>query len=148
MDIFLSEQTRVDKRIDEVGPQLVDIALQGRLVSIELHKVKNALKLPRSMEHNFLGSEISEDVSGKFVEIKNEFDVYAEKSSIVIKDLTKILTEIRHPASVISSFKEQHFNSMDSRNSMFRQKSVTIPSLYNLCHRPIVDIQCQRGDMR
>jgi hypothetical protein len=97
MDIFQNEQTRVEKRIPEVVPQLEDVATRGGIIGRRLHELKNGLKYPESSGHNFLGSEINvKDVTSKFDEIKNELGHYSENSAILIKDLTRILTEVRY----------------------------------------------------
>src|ERR1700738_3711646 len=96
MDIFRNEQTRVDKRIEEVVPQLEEVGLRGQLVGDQLYKIKNALKHPASSGNNLIGSDLNTgNVNTKLEEIKNELDVYAEKSRTLIADLTKILTDIR-----------------------------------------------------
>jgi hypothetical protein len=98
MDIFKSEQARVEKRIDEVVPQLEDVGARGRMIAAELHKIRNALKHPASSGGNVFGSDLStEQVQKKFGDIKLELDVYSEKSGTLIADLTKIITEIRYP---------------------------------------------------
>jgi hypothetical protein len=99
MDIFQNEQTRVEKRIHEVVPQLEGVALRGRIIMEELHKIKNALKHPSSAGNDLFGSDKESEGSSKFEVIKNELEVYAEKSSALITDLTKILTDIRFARS-------------------------------------------------
>ena len=104
MDIFQSEQARVEDRIDEVIPLLEDVATRGRMIAGDLHIIKNAIKYPNSLDHKVIGSGLHpDDVSHKFGKVKNELDVYAEKSSIVIKELTKIITEIRYIYFIFSS---------------------------------------------
>jgi hypothetical protein len=97
MDIFQNEQTRVEKRINEVLPQLEDIGARGLLISKHLYETKNAVKYPKSRGHGLLGSDIhKEDIDDKFGQIKAELSLYSENSGSLIRDLSKILTEIRY----------------------------------------------------
>jgi hypothetical protein len=97
MDIFQNEQTRVEKRIPEVVPQLEDIGARGKIIAEKLHNLKNALKYPASAGHNLSGSGLgAEDVSANFEKVKHELGAYSENSAILINDLTKILTEVRY----------------------------------------------------
>jgi hypothetical protein len=97
MDIFQNEQTRVEKRIPEVVPQFEDIGTRGKIIGGKLHELKNALKYPASAGHNLSGSGLgAEDVSANFEKVKHELGAYSENSAILIKDLTKILTEVRY----------------------------------------------------
>jgi hypothetical protein len=101
MNIFQSEQARVEDRIDEVVALLEDVGARGRIVAEDCHIIKNAITYPDSLGHKLIGSELHPDnVSDKFGKVGNELDVYAEKSSIVIKELTKILIEIRYDTFV------------------------------------------------
>jgi hypothetical protein len=97
MDIFQSEQARVEKRIDEVVSQLQDIGLRGQFINKKLYTLRNALKYPDHARRSVLElGESEKESNDSFAEIKAELLAYAEKSSILIQDLTKILTEIRY----------------------------------------------------
>jgi len=97
MDIFRNEETRVAARIDAVVPQFEEIGQCGRIISGKLHEIKNALKYPKSSGHSFLGSQLPRaEAEAKLEKVKNELDVYAEKSKAAINDVTRILTEIRY----------------------------------------------------
>ena len=107
MDIFQSEQARINDKIDEVVPLLEDVGSsredhRGR--SATLSRMQSSI--PDSLGHKLIGSELhTDDVSGKFEKVRNELDVYAEKSRIVIKELTKMLTDIRYNSFILNSFK-------------------------------------------
>ena len=95
MDMFRSEKTQIDKRIPEVLPQLDDLGQRGKIISERLHKVKNAVKYPKAKGGSLFGSEKSRDeVEYDLKAIKGELDVYGEKASILVGDLTVILTQI------------------------------------------------------
>src|SRR5208282_3825209 len=97
MDIFQIERACVHRRIDEVIPQLEDIGVRGSIINEKLHTLRNALQSPEFSGLKIFGSGMdTEDVSDKFGTIKNELDAYAENSSIMIQELTKMLTEIRY----------------------------------------------------
>ena len=96
-------------------------AARGRIIAEDLHIIKNAIKYPDSLGHKLIGSGLHpDDVSDKFGKVRNELDVYAEKSSIVIKELTKILTEIR-------------YNSFIFLKAHLRDKTVTLWVLGTPC---------------
>jgi hypothetical protein len=95
MDMFRSEKTQIDDRIHEVVPQLEDLGCRGNIINKNLHKVKNAVKSPKSLGGGLFGSEKSKDeIEYDLKAIKGELDVYGEKASILIGDLTVILTQI------------------------------------------------------
>jgi len=97
MDMFRSEKTQIDKRLPEVHPKLEDLGQRGKIIAEKLHEIKNAVKYPRVKGHVFFGSEKSKDeVEVEAKNTKCELDVYGEKASILVGDLTVILTQIRH----------------------------------------------------
>ena len=149
MYIFQTEQARVDDRIDEVIPLLEDVATLGRIIAGDLHIIKNAIKYPDSLGNKLIGSGLHpDDVSDKFGKVRNELDVYAEKSSIVITELKKILTEIRYNSFVFSSCKGQNSDSLGSRNSLLWQKSASLPPRNYCRYRVVLDIQHQCCHLR
>ena len=98
MDMFRSEKSQIDKRIPEVLPQLQDLASRGQIIAGSLHKVKNAVKSPRVEGRFLFGLDKSkEGVEEDLKSIKSELDVYGEKASILVGDLTVILTQIGYP---------------------------------------------------
>ena len=144
MDIFQSEQARVEDRIDDVIPLLEDVAARGRIIAEDLHIIKNAIKYPDSLGHKFIGSGLhTDDMSDKLGTVRNELDVYAEKSSVVIKELTKMLTEIRYNFSIFSSCKGQNCDSLGSWDSLLWQESAYLPYHNHCNHRVVLDIQRQ-----
>jgi len=95
MDMFRNEKTQIEKKIYQVVPQLEDLGCRGNIINKNLHKVKNAVKSPKSLGGGLFGSGMSKDeVEYDLKAIKGELDVYGEKASILIGDLTAILTQI------------------------------------------------------
>lgn len=105
MDMFRSEKSQLDKRIPEVLPKLEGLGQHGHLVAVKLFEVVDALKHPKSQDAGFLGSgKNKEEVKCDLQAVKGELDVYGEKASILIGDLTVILTQIgyaHHPRLLI-----------------------------------------------
>lgn len=97
MDTFQSEQTRLDKRIDEVLSQLEDIGFRGYIIGKNLHLLRTTLKCPELAPGSLLESEESKKGNNDcFAEIKKELLTYSEKSAILLEHVTKVLTEIRY----------------------------------------------------
>ena len=95
MDCFKSEKSQIDKRIHEVHSQLEELGVRGKIMNDKLHKVKNGLKSPRVDSRLLLGTpKTREDIEEDVKSIKDELDAYYEKASILIGDLTLILTQI------------------------------------------------------
>jgi len=98
MAIFKNEQAIIEERISEIVPQLEDVGEQARVISGNLNIIMNALKHPDSWDHKLFGSGMRPQIiNEKFGEVKNELDVYAEKSAALVKDITRILTDIMYP---------------------------------------------------
>jgi len=95
MDMFRSQKSQIDSRIDEVLPKLEDLGQRGHGVAVKLHEVLNALKQSKSQSGELFGSgKGKEEVKYGLEGVKGELDVYGEKASILIGDLTVILTQI------------------------------------------------------
>ena len=98
--MFRSEKSQIQKRIPEVQPKLEDLGQRGQQVALKLHDLVNALKDHKSQGTSQFGSSKSEeDVKYDLNAVKGELDVYGEKASILIGDLTVILTQIGYPDS-------------------------------------------------
>jgi hypothetical protein len=95
MDMFRSEKSQLDTRIPEVLPKLEDLGQRGHSVALKLHEIVNALKHPKSQGGQLFKSDKSnEEIKYDLEAVKGILDVYGEKASILIGDLTVILTQI------------------------------------------------------
>ena len=96
MDIFQNEQARVDKQIDQFLLQLEDIGARGSQIANKLDECQNALKSSNNSRIALFGSVMDEkEASSNFEKAKSELDVYTEKSAVLVKDLTQMLTGMR-----------------------------------------------------
>jgi len=90
MQFSESEASQIERRIVGLLPQLEDFSSHGRMIAGELHVLTNALKYPKS------GSEKDHTViESRIEEIRDELHCYADKSSILIEELSKRLTDVR-----------------------------------------------------
>jgi hypothetical protein len=101
MDLFKNEETRVAEKVEAVVPQLEDIGQRGFQIGKELHECRNALKGSEASHRPLFGSDSSLDkVTLKLEQVRCELTVYSENSANLIRDITKILTEIRYKSSL------------------------------------------------
>lgn len=96
MQFLESEESQVERKIVGLLPQLEDLGSRGKVIAEELHVLTNALKYPKSGGYDLLGSEKDHSViESRIEEIRNELHSYADKSSLLIEELSKMLTDIR-----------------------------------------------------
>ena len=86
MDIFRSEQTRVEGKIIGFLLELESIGAQGRFVNEKLHRLQQDIKYY---------SKDTAELKNEFSKAQDQVQVYADMTNRLIQDFTKLLTKIR-----------------------------------------------------
>ena len=137
MDIFQTEQSRVDKRLEDHLIPLQDLGLQGQIILGVLSDAK------RAVEASKLDPK-SDDAGIDLEAVKKQLDAYSTNAGLLVKTFTSIVTQIKYGSLSLQAHKYQakNYHTMDPRSGTFWSHTTAISSLHRSCYYCPVGTLC------
>jgi len=88
MDMFQTEHSRVEKRLENYLLPLQDLGSQGYEISKALYQTKDSLQSNQIQQ--------KEEAQVELGKLKKQLNIYSADASVVVKSMAAVLTDIRY----------------------------------------------------
>ena len=96
MDIFQSENIRVDKAVDELIPQLEELGARGNIIGESLQEISRTLKQETSTDIHTSPADEFLNIEKRIQNVADDFHIYIERYDNLVEVVTYKIVQIRY----------------------------------------------------